>query len=680
MHKYLTLLLVFTMVCWCVAPAMAGVKDDADSLRAEADALRADADALDAEADTLQGQADAIQENLDAAAGELAGLQTTLDDATQAYDDAKAAWEADKGNSDLKAAKNAAYDDKQDAQAALNTKQSEVDGLQSDLNSKNSDVQAKRDDAADKRGQADAKDAEANSLDSILSEEPFVFQEKLDDFLGTNLGGGTYYGDELKNNEINSLVSHVEKNAEDYAKLKNDERNIEGVYQDQSANYFNEAVAKYQDMMPVFSANNDKPGIDDVREQYEKEISDFVKGYADDMINPPKNEDGSLRFTFDDYRNDFNSLNEFIQTDIDNLGAVPEETEMGDRLFDPVKMMDRAVEGNSRGAVKVELGWVGVQGKGLSGNNLYDVLQSVKGKFGSNQALKDDMEWFKDTWQSQENGINDLAVKQTTAAYAQTGNSGGSTTNSWVVNQYGDLVPSDQQAMYENDLGKAGEALGSYVKNERYNNRSHGYRYTNGTYNVAKVTVGKKQYVMQHTVFTSPIVLDMDNDGELEASNGNWLPHNYEGGKVVEFDINGDGFVELIEWVGPNDGLLILYTEGMTQVTGNELFGEAGGWFDGYHKMKLYDADQNMVLEGDELAEMSIWQDKNGNVLIDEGEVSSLADLNITSLNINHNRMVSSFVQDDETKTMWDWYPVTLQVKPSKQLTWIQIRKFIRSS
>jgi hypothetical protein len=163
----------------------------------------------------------------------------------------------------------------------------------------------------------------------------------------------------------------------------------------------------------------------------------------------------------------------------------------------------------------------------------------------------------------------------------------------------------------------------------------------------------------------TPIVLDMDGDKRLQASKGQWLPHSVADEKNRRaFDINGDGFPEVIEWVGPNDGLLVQYDGG--EINGTHLFGDAGGFTHGFEKLSLLDKDGNGVLENEELETLSVWQDKNGNAKADEGEVLTVQELNITSIGVKHRLFTASFEQNGETKMLWDWHPATHIVKKIK--------------
>jgi hypothetical protein len=66
-------------------------------------------------------------------------------------------------------------------------------------------------------------------------------------------------------------------------------------------------------------------------------------------------------------------------------------------------------------------------------------------------------------------------------------------------------------------------------------------------------------YQIDAAGYVSPVVLDLDGDGAIEASSGKYLAHPSEFdycGYVAMFDFHGNGFPVLTEWVGENDGLL----------------------------------------------------------------------------------------------------------------------------
>ncbi|MBQ7503240.1 hypothetical protein IJT93_11140 [bacterium] len=155
----------------------------------------------------------------------------------------------------------------------------------------------------------------------------------------------------------------------------------------------------------------------------------------------------------------------------------------------------------------------------------------------------------------------------------------------------------------------------------------------------------------------SPIILDLDGNGKVSASNGQYLPHGntFNADGAVMFDFYGNGFPVATEWVGEGDGLLCRVPEG--KMNGTHLFGTANGYANGFDEMASLDADNNGALEGAELEGLYVWQDKNHNGLADQGELSTLAELGVTSIGVNHKELVGSFVRNGQTFKSFDWWP-----------------------
>ena len=172
----------------------------------------------------------------------------------------------------------------------------------------------------------------------------------------------------------------------------------------------------------------------------------------------------------------------------------------------------------------------------------------------------------------------------------------------------------------------------------------------------------------QYTVYShDPIVLDLDGDGNLEASKGNYLPHSLciPESELVAFDMNADGFDELVEWVGANDGLLV-HDIVNNEVSAKNLFGDATGFKDGFEQLATLDANKDEALTGEELAGLAVWQDKNRNAKIDDGELHTLESLGITKLNVKAIELTATFERNGKYYMMWDWNPVTIMVKKTK--------------
>ncbi|WP_298029534.1 calcium-binding protein [uncultured Campylobacter sp.] len=137
-----------------------------------------------------------------------------------------------------------------------------------------------------------------------------------------------------------------------------------------------------------------------------------------------------------------------------------------------------------------------------------------------------------------------------------------------------------------------------------------------------------------------PIVIDFNKNGVTSTRLDN----------TVYFDHDNNGFAEATAWVEKDDGLLALDKNNNGKIdNGNELFGNhtisntAYGYTDkkatnGYEALKAYDLNgDNAIDEKDEIFnKLKIWKDKNSNGITDEGELSSLADNNIKSIDLNY--------------------------------------------
>lgn len=160
----------------------------------------------------------------------------------------------------------------------------------------------------------------------------------------------------------------------------------------------------------------------------------------------------------------------------------------------------------------------------------------------------------------------------------------------------------------------------------------------------------------------SPLILDMDGDGKIQASGGKWLPHtSLDKDRMAFFDFYGDRFPVLMEWAGPDDGLLC-QPNADGSIDGTNLFGTASGFANGFEALRMKDADGDGKIAGDELAGLAVWTDTNSDARPQKGEVKSLQEHNITELSVRHKQYVSAFVRDGKTERMYDWWPQTYEL------------------
>ena len=134
-----------------------------------------------------------------------------------------------------------------------------------------------------------------------------------------------------------------------------------------------------------------------------------------------------------------------------------------------------------------------------------------------------------------------------------------------------------------------------------------------------------------------PIILDLDGDG-LETVG---LSSSY-----VYFDQDGDGILSRTGWAGPDDGLLVWDRDGNGSIdNGAELFGNFTPLRNGLLAPNGFAALEDLDLNGDGVldasdpafSELRVWRDADQDGQTDEGELISLADAGIVSLNVTNN-------------------------------------------
>lgn len=181
--------------------------------------------------------------------------------------------------------------------------------------------------------------------------------------------------------------------------------------------------------------------------------------------------------------------------------------------------------------------------------------------------------------------------------------------------------------------------------------------------NVDTETFKTSVYIQEGTKTVSPLVLDMTGNGVLQASNGQHMPgHDYVATNNIIGDFFGDGFEIAMEWVGPQDGLLVApKADGSVDLSC--LFGTAGGYDTGYEKLSLYDKNNDSKVSGSELDGLSVWQDANTNGIAEAGEVKTVQALGITSIALSDSSdFISSFERNGRTYKMWDWWPNAVEL------------------
>lgn len=132
-----------------------------------------------------------------------------------------------------------------------------------------------------------------------------------------------------------------------------------------------------------------------------------------------------------------------------------------------------------------------------------------------------------------------------------------------------------------------------------------------------------------------PIIIDLDGDGIETLS----LEKN------VFFDHDDNQFAENTGWISADDGLLVLDRNHDGKIdTGKELFGNNTILSDGTNASNGYVALRELDTNNDNLINnkdiiwdnLQIWQDKNSNAKVDEGELFSLNELGLVSISTDY--------------------------------------------
>lgn len=127
-----------------------------------------------------------------------------------------------------------------------------------------------------------------------------------------------------------------------------------------------------------------------------------------------------------------------------------------------------------------------------------------------------------------------------------------------------------------------------------------------------------------------PIVFDLDgDDAPLVAMSAN----------KVRFDMNGDGIADRTGWIEPGDGFLVLDRNGNGIVDGIDEISfvkDKQGAKTDLEGLAAFDSNMDGVLDGEDarFVEFRVWVDGNSNGTTDAGELLSLAEAGIVSINL----------------------------------------------
>ena len=184
------------------------------------------------------------------------------------------------------------------------------------------------------------------------------------------------------------------------------------------------------------------------------------------------------------------------------------------------------------------------------------------------------------------------------------------------------------------------------------------------TYTTHNRTVKTQTTYKEHANVTytqkDPLILDLDDNGKPDVPKGITAPHSFFDAKSAKlFDINADGVLDLVEWVGPNDGLLAIKTDkGINSAM--ELLSNAIGYANGFEKLSiLVDENGDHWISGKELDKLVVWRDLNGDAIAQPNEVKPVSYYGIVKIYIVPDDNMSSFyiTKDGKKHLIWEWWP-----------------------
>ena len=133
----------------------------------------------------------------------------------------------------------------------------------------------------------------------------------------------------------------------------------------------------------------------------------------------------------------------------------------------------------------------------------------------------------------------------------------------------------------------------------------------------------------------SPLVVDLDGDG-VETTTTEDGTH---------FDHDNNGFAEKTAWVGKDDGLLVRDINGNGQIdNGTELFGNNSVLSsgekaaNGFEALADLDSNEDNIFNNQDTVwnQVKVWKDANSNGIVDEGELLTLEQANVSGINLDY--------------------------------------------
>lgn len=154
-----------------------------------------------------------------------------------------------------------------------------------------------------------------------------------------------------------------------------------------------------------------------------------------------------------------------------------------------------------------------------------------------------------------------------------------------------------------------------------------------------------------------PIILDLNGDNKLDVTGAD--------GSKINFNLFGNGTKVKTEWLkaGTQDGLLVSDFNGDGKIdSGRELMrttgvnGEQGQYKGGWDKLsKLFDQNHDGKVAGQELDNLQVWVDKDGDGVSEDGELRSVKELGISNIDVPTEGVRSDFTINGKKQLAEDY-------------------------
>ena len=149
----------------------------------------------------------------------------------------------------------------------------------------------------------------------------------------------------------------------------------------------------------------------------------------------------------------------------------------------------------------------------------------------------------------------------------------------------------------------------------------------------------------------SPIALDLENNGRIARLLGDY-----------QVDLDDDGIEEeLTEWFAPSAGILVT-ADAEGKISGQHMFGNVPGVYaDGFAELATLDTNKDGQLTGEELSKLAIWNDRNSDTIVDDGELSELANHQIVALATTHYKYMARATKANGKSILMEdvWLPMS---------------------